>query len=208
VHGERLGSIFERLWRMAGLMQRDTGPGTRSWYAVRKQLLRAASMTDTLPFGCLYVPERFHVHERELIHARRRDFWNSADPSTPLLLIGELKGLRPARTGFQFVIRHLPDTPFGVDETLYGSFSRRFESELAWWSQHSDSKLVLMGTFTADRGDSPVMVEAHATLVDWQWVPVLPNVQGPSSRDPEFVSQSVGPRRQSGQAAMAPLAGR
>lgn len=176
-----LRGLLHYLWDQSELTRWQPGfAGKRSWATVRRHLLTAAQ--HKLAAGSdlrsrLYVPEPFSVEERDAINARRLALWPQAMP-TPgkpqrlMLLIGEVKGIVPARRGYKAVIKHVPDQAFTVDEALYRRLGRRFEAELALWGASDDVHMVIIATFALGLCGLPAIAELSLMPTTRQWLPV------------------------------------
>jgi hypothetical protein len=176
-----LRALLHYLWDQAELTHWKPGfAGRRSWFTVRKHLLRAAEnkfMRGHPLRASLYIPEVFSVEQRDAINKRRLQQWNYATlaPGAPqqlMLMIAEVKGIVPARFGYKLVIKHLPDQAFGVDEALFRKLSKCFGSELALWSASESLHLLVIATFGLVESGIPIIIELSLLPTTGQWLPV------------------------------------
>lgn len=107
-----------------------------------------------------------------------------------MILIGEVKGIEPARFGEKIMIRHLPDWPFLMDEDMARRFHKRFavEEEL-WRSDEREGHLVIAASFAISPSGLPQLIESAVMPVSREWLP-YENVE-----DLALVTKAVGDRR-------------
>jgi hypothetical protein len=176
-----LRGLLHYLWDQAELTKWHPGfAGKRTWSTVRRQLLRASedkfARGDSLR-SRLYIPETFFLDQRDAINARRSAQWLRAlsapgKPQSLMLLIGEVKEMKPARYGFKAVVKHVPDQAFAVDQQLYRRLGRRFETELALWGATDRMHMVIIATFSVTETGIPVISELSLLPVTRHWLPV------------------------------------
>lgn len=176
-----LRGLLHYLWDQAEQTRWHPGfAGKRSWANVRRHLLQAAehklARGDALR-ARLYVPEPFSVEERDAINTRRLAQWQHAVAAAGkaqhlMLLIGEVKEILPARYGFKAIVKHVPDQAFVIDEQLYRRLGRRFEHELALWSNTDDMHMMLIATFGVSSSGVPTIHELSLMPATRQWLPV------------------------------------
>lgn len=176
-----LRGLLHYLWNQAELTRWHPGfEGRRSWGTVRRQLLHAAEQMSTggeLLATRLYVPEPFHVDQRNAIIERRRDMWACAGgPSDGrqrlLLLIAEVKEILPARHGHKAVIKHVPDVGFAMDDSIYHRLAQRFGQELELWSASDSIRMLMIATLTISAAGLPHIAELSLMTATTQWLPV------------------------------------
>jgi hypothetical protein len=176
-----LRGLLHYLWDQAELTRWQPGfAGRRHWATVRHHLLRAAESMVTRSGALrqrLYVPEVFAVERRAEINARRLAQWmqaaaGPAERQHLMLLIGEVKEIVPARYGYKAVIKHVPDQPLALDETLYRRLGRRFERELSLWSASDGLHMIVIATFGINPGGVPTIEEMSLMATNAQWIPV------------------------------------
>jgi hypothetical protein len=176
-----LRALLHYLWDQAELTHWKPGfGGRRSWFTVRKHLLRAAEnkfMRGHSLTASLYIPEVFSVDQRVALHLRRAQQWARAShqegsPQQLMLMIAEVKEITPTRFGHKAVIKHIPEQAFMLDEQLYRRMGRRFESELALWGASEDIHMVIIATFRVAAAGIPTIVELSLMTVTRCWLPV------------------------------------
>ncbi|WP_250111954.1 DUF1173 family protein, partial [Escherichia coli] len=88
--------------------------GRRSWYVVRRELLKAASSKMTKGqqlLSLLHIPESFSLDRADEIRQRQRESMARLSESTSarMILVGEVKAIEAARFGTCLVVKHMPD---------------------------------------------------------------------------------------------------
>src|SRR3546814_3408957 len=132
--------------------------GKRNWRIVSWYLRQAArgKFTKGKPLATrLYVPEPFNVEKETEIAARRLSAWapmqQHGSAQQFMMLIGELKSIDTARFGHKLIIKHLPDAPLMVDDTLLPRPNKRFGDEMELWQTDDDRHLIVIATFSVGR---------------------------------------------------------
>jgi len=180
-HKLSLRGLLHYLWDQAELTHWKPGfAGRRSWFTVRKHLLRAAEnklMRGHPLRASLYIPEVFSVDQREALQLRRTQQWSRASqqegsPQQLMLMIAEVKEITPARFGQKAVIKHIPDQAFMLDEQLYRRLGRRFASVLSLWGACEDMHMVIIATFSVSDAGIPNVVELSLMPVTQHWLPI------------------------------------
>jgi hypothetical protein len=180
-HKLSLRALLHYLWDQAELTHWKPGfGGRRSWFTVRKHLLRAAEnkfMRGHPLKASLYIPEVFSVDQRDALQLRRAQQWARAShqegsPQQLMLMIAEVKEITPTRFGHKAVIKHIPDQAFMLDEQLYRRLGRRFASVLSLWGACEDLHLVIIATFSASDAGIPNVVELFLMPVTQHWLPI------------------------------------
>ena len=120
---------------------------------------------------------------------------DSVEPDR-LLLIGELKAMPPARVGYEFMIKHVPDLPFEADDGSYDFVRQRFAAELALWGS-SAVRMILIGAFNTDGQGRPRLQDLHLMPVSPQWLPVR------HAPDRDQIEQHADLRSEAGESAVA-----
>jgi hypothetical protein len=180
-HKLSLRALLHYLWDQAELTHWKPGfGGRRSWFTVRKHLLRAAEnkfMQGHALKARLYIPEVFSVDQRDALQMRRAQQWARAthqegSPQHLMLMIAEVKEITPTRFGHKAVIKHLPEQAFMLDEPLYRRTGRRFASELSLWGACEDLHMVIIATFSVSDAGIPNVVELFLMPVTQHWLPI------------------------------------
>ena len=176
-----LRGLLHYLWDQAELTKWHPGfAGKRTWGTVRRQLLSASedmfARSDSLR-SRLYIPETFFLDQRDAMNARRSAQWLQAvsapgKPQRLMLLIGEVKGIVPARYSFKVVVKHLPDQAFSIDQKLYRRLGRHFETELALWGAYDYLHMMIIATFSVAETGVPVISELSLMPVTQHWLPI------------------------------------
>ncbi|MCB0905793.1 MAG: DUF1173 domain-containing protein [Nocardioidaceae bacterium] len=174
-----LRAVLHYLWQEADLATWSPGmAGKRNWRIVSWHLRQAArgKFTKGKPLATkLYVPEPFNAEKKAEIAARRLSAWapmqqhGTAQPF--MMLIGELKAIDPARFGHKLVIRHLPDAPLMVDDTLLDRLNKRFGDELERWRGNNEGHLMVIATFSVGRAGLATAEEVSLVMTDRNWLP-------------------------------------
>jgi hypothetical protein len=180
-HKLSLRALLHYLWDQAELTHWKPGfGGRRSWFTVRKYLLRAAEnkfMRGHTLKASLYIPEVFSVDQRDALHLRRAQQWARAahqegSPQCLMVMIAEVKEITPSRFGHKAVIKHIPDQAFMLDEQLYRRMGRRFASVLSLWGGCEDLHMVIVATFSVTAAGIPNLVELFLMPVTEHWLPI------------------------------------
>jgi hypothetical protein len=174
-----LRAVLHYLWQEADLATWTPGmEGKRNWRIVSWYLRQAArgKFTKGKPLATkLYVPEPFNVEKKTEIAARRLSAWaplqQHGSAQQFMMLIGELKEIASARFGHKLVIRHLPDAPLMVDDTLLARLNKRFGDELELWQNNDDGHLMVIATFSVGRAGLATAEEISLVMTDRNWLP-------------------------------------
>lgn len=181
--GSRLSlrGLLHYLWYQAELMHwHPWFEGKRSWSTVRKLLTKAAEKKIVRGHSLqsmLYIPEVFCVEQREAINTRRYSQWLNAvaSPGRPhrlMLMIAEVKEIAPAKFGHLFVMKHVPDQAFALDDQLYRRLIRRFEALLSLWGTSKSLHMVVIATFFVSERGFPSISELYLMPVTSHWLPI------------------------------------
>lgn len=175
-----LRSLLHYLWHQAELTAwTSRWLGKRHWFNIRWHLIEAARQM-TVKGGMLsdmvFVPEPFRVTEKAAIEQRRAVAMAPAlqprsGPRKLMILVGEVKDVTPARNGHRLVVKHMPDFPFMLDETLHRRLLAHFENELALWDADEQSHLMMIATFGIAASGLAVIEEIALMVVAENWVP-------------------------------------
>lgn len=175
-----LRSLLHYLWHEAELTAWTARwAGKRHWWNVRWHLIEAArhmTVKGGMLSDVLLVPEPFRSADKAAIEQRRVTALATVlpprtGPRKLMILVGEVKDIAPARNGHRLIIKHLPDFPFVLDETLYRRLQVRFENEIALWSANQDSHLIAIATFGLTLAGLAVVEEMALIVVSENWVP-------------------------------------
>jgi len=176
-----LRNFVTSLWHRAELTRWQPGfEEKRSWSTVRRHLLAAAAKggpVTALTSKRLYIPEVFRLADRESIRDRRLASWNLARESVgrggwPLILIGELKRLSPARDHFEATIKHIPDQAFQIDDKLYRWMTNNLSGEFELWGASADVRLIVAAPFSVPAAGRPRIECLSLLPVSLHWLPV------------------------------------
>lgn len=175
-----LRSLLHYLWHQAELTAwTSRWTGKRHWWNIRWHLIEAAlqmTVKGSMLSDVLFVPEPFRASDKAAIKQR----WAVAlAPALPprsgprklMVLVGEVKDISPARTGYRLIIKHMPDFPFMLDQELQRRLRARFESELMLWSADEASHLMAIATFGLTSTGLAVIEEMALMVVSENWIP-------------------------------------
>lgn len=175
-----LRGLLHYLWHEAELtVWTSRWKGKRFWWTVRNHLVEAAKQM-TVRGGAmsdiLFVPETFRADRKDAIEKRRAEALlpavaPKAGPRRLMVLVGEVKGLEPARSGQKLVVKHMPGFPFIVDDGLQRRLRSRFEKEFSLWEADADSHLMVIATFGMNPAGLAIIEEIALMLVSENWVP-------------------------------------
>jgi hypothetical protein len=174
-----LRAVLHYLWQEADLATWSPGmAGKRNWRIVSWYLRQAArgKFTKGKPLATkLYVPEPFNLEKKTEIAVRRLSAWapmqHHGSAQQFMMLIGELKAIDPARFGHKLVIKHLPDAPLMVDDTLLTRLNKRFGDELELWQSDDEGHLMVIATFSVGRAGMATAEEISLVMTDRNWLP-------------------------------------
>lgn len=177
----RLLALLHELWTRAELTRWHPGfAGKRHWGIVRRHVLHAARLIRT-PAGAvlrrLYVPEVFNVERADRIRERREARWRwieREDGNTlpSMIVIGELKALRPGHRVARAWLKHVPDCPFVLRGSVLGRIEEGFDAELAMWGRHGDLHMVCIAAVARDRTGVATVVDIELMLCSPEWIPL------------------------------------
>lgn len=175
-----LRAVLHYLWQEADLATWHPGmAGKRNWRIVSWHLRQAArgKFTKGQPLATrLYIPEPFTAAKKTEIAARRLSAWAPLQPASGtaqpfMMLIGELKNIEPARFGHKLIIKHLPDAPLMIDDTLLDRLNRRFGNELELWQSDTEGHLMVITTFSVGLTGVAHVEELSVVMTDVNWLP-------------------------------------
>lgn len=174
-----LRAVLHYLWQEADLATWSPGMGgKRNWRVVSWHLRQAArgKFIKGKPLATrLYVPEPFNVEKKTEIAGRRLSAWapmqQHGSAQQFMMLIGELKAIDPARFGHKLVIKHLPDAPLMVDDTLLARLNKRFSDEMELWQTDDEGHLMVIATFSVSRAGLATAEEISLVMTDRNWLP-------------------------------------
>ncbi|GAW47928.1 MULTISPECIES: DUF1173 domain-containing protein [unclassified Nocardioides] len=174
-----LRAVLHYLWQEADLATWSPGmDGKRNWRIVSWYLRQAArgKFTKGKPLAArLYIPEPFSVEKKTEIAVRRLTAWaplqQHGSSQQFMMLIGELKEIAAARFGHKLVIKHLPDAPLMVDDTLLTRLNKRFGDELELWQANDQGHLMVIATFSVGRAGLTTAEEISLVMTDRNWLP-------------------------------------
>lgn len=193
-----LKGLLYYLWDQAELTRWHPGfEGKRSWGAVRRHLLHAAEgkYTCGAPLSQrLFIPEPFSSETMADTEARRVATWGKVKERPGghqqlLLLVAEAKRIEPSRFGHRLVVKHLPDSAFAIEASLYRALARRFPEELALWDASERVRLIAVATFGVSIGGVPKLSELCLMPVTREWLPIT------SVPEQRLISRLIADRR-------------
>jgi hypothetical protein len=175
-----LRSLLHYLWHQAELTAWTARwAGKRYWWNIRWHLVEAARLMMVkggMLSDILFVPEPFRAMDKAAIEQRRAAALVPALPpkSGPrqlMVLVCEIKDFAPTRNGYRLIVKHLPDFPFMLDESLHRRLKQRFENELALWGADEASHLIAIATFGMSPAGLAVVEDMALMVVTENWVP-------------------------------------
>lgn len=176
-----LRALLHYLWREAGLHRWVPAmAGKRSWYVIRKHLLKAAESNfvgGRMLADMLYIPEPFILEEKDAIAARRLAHFERlrhgrGTDTSLFIVVGEVKEIGEARYGKRIVFKHLPDCPFMLRNDIAERLERKFMQERELWNMFDDLHLVACGTASIGQSGIPAIEELTLMLASAQWLPL------------------------------------
>jgi hypothetical protein len=176
-----LRGTLHYLWDQAGLNRWSPAmAGKRSWFVVRKHLLRAADnkVAKGSALGAtLFIPEQFSVERKDEITERRlaklARIWAPAQGTRKLMLLaGEVKQIERARYGHKLVVKHLPDMPLMLADDTHKRMNKRFANDLSLWNADESTHLVVGATFGFSAVGTAEVEELALIVVSGHWIPI------------------------------------
>lgn len=150
--------------------------GRRSWYVVRRELLKAASskMTKGQPLpALLHIPESFSLDRADEIRQRQRESLARLSESTSarMILMGEVKAIEDARYGKCLVVKHMPDAKLMMTDDLHKHLVSRFAHQMQIWGQLEVSHLMMLATISRS-AQGVLSIEAACLMnTNEHWLP-------------------------------------
>jgi hypothetical protein len=155
--------------------------GRRNQGVVRKYLLEAAADVDVAGGSLadrMFVPEAFNEGVKAEVARRRREKLAMLKPdggSTPLaLLIGEFKTVEATEQGRRVWIRHMPDAPLLVEDSVWQRLTRRYMP--LFEARDADTglrvRLVMAALIKARREFTYEIDAASLMMTSEHWIPV------------------------------------
>ena len=182
--GRRLSlrALLDYLWHEADLVAWSPGmTGKRHWSVVSWHLREAARTIRAKGHPLaerVYLPDPFRVDQKAEISARRITAWQGAAPRSGrvqqlMVLIAEVKTIQASRhgSGYQLLLKHMPDAPVFLDENLHRRMTRRFARELDLWTADENGHLIAIATFAVGRGGCATAQEIALMPTTQQWLP-------------------------------------
>ena len=179
----RLGirALLHYLYEEAGLNKwYPAMSGKRNWYVIRKHLLAAAQGKQAKKndlYDILLIPEPFKSERAEELKAARSNFLNQFKESdtnkTSLmgLLVGEVKSIEASRYGYKMLIKHMPEKPIFLSESVHKKISKYFANELSIFEEMESIHLMVISTFLMTPSSNLQVDTMSLMLVDRNWVP-------------------------------------
>jgi hypothetical protein len=175
-----LRGLLHLLWEQADLVRWTPAmTGKRNWHVVYRRLqgalegnvVRGAALRDLI-----YIPELFVLDQKEQIARRRaealrRAFPTGNGPRSLVIVVGDVKEIRPARFGFRLLLKHAPDFPLMLTEELHRRAARKFETELTAWNVLDDVHLIVIATFEINEAGIPLVAEINLMTTTSNWLP-------------------------------------
>ncbi|MGV1009109.1 MAG: DUF1173 family protein [Dermatophilaceae bacterium] len=182
--GRRLSlrALLDYLWHEADLVAWSPGmTGKRHWGVVSWHLREAARTIRAKGHPLaerVYLPEPFRVEHKAEISARRITAWQGTAPRSGrvqqlMVLIAEVKTIQASRhgSGYQLLLKHMPDAAVFLDEDLHRRMTRRFARELDLWTADEHGHLIAIATFAVGRGGYAAAQEIALMPTTQQWLP-------------------------------------
>lgn len=175
-----LRGLLHYLWHEAELTEwTSRWKGKRHWWKVRWHLIESARQMIVKGgqlSDILFVPEPFRSENKDTIEQRRAAALQhamppKAGPRKLMVLVGEVKGFEPARSGQKLIIKHMPGFPFIVDDVLHRRLQARFEREFSLHAVDDHSHLIAVATFGMNAAGLAIVEEAALMVVSENWVP-------------------------------------
>ncbi len=182
-----LKAMLHFLWDRAQFNRwRPAMAGRRNWAVVRKFPIEAAASSSAKgkPLSdTVYIPEMFDPERADAIVQRRQAFLSRAVQSqgnrrSLAILVGEVKGIQPARSGSRLIIKHAPRFPFMLAEDVDRRMTKVFARELALWDASPDSQFIAAATFGVGLSGIAAVETIALMMVSEKWIPFESQYEG------------------------------
>ena len=179
-----LRSLIHRVWENAKFNQwYPNMGGKRNYYVLRKYLLEAAKkikIKGMVLQECLYIPEEYKPGDAKEITQRRKVLFlqlHSPDEDVQfkkMIMVGELKEIRTLDTGgYAFIVKHVPDCQFLVDEKSLDRIVKKYEEEIDMFhTRKGEIKLIVACVFYARRENIYQIDTVYLMMVTPTWIPI------------------------------------
>jgi hypothetical protein len=150
--------------------------GKRNWYIVRREILNAAhscTVKSQALYSSIFLPENFAIDKIDDIKARAQSVLGPciSSPEKIMIMIGEVKEIRPAHYGHKLVILHSADRSVNLDYDEWRRFEKRFAVELALWMNADSGHLIFAGSFSITKQGLMRFYEMTIMPVTDEWLP-------------------------------------
>lgn len=88
------------------------------------------------------------------------------------ILIGELVEISSARFGYKIRVKHLPDSPIFLSESLFKQINKRFQHEFSIFNEYESTHFLFIATFFLTPSGNPQIESISFMNVDENWLPV------------------------------------
>jgi Protein of unknown function (DUF1173) len=174
-----LGALLHLLFDESGLSRWSPNmEGKRSWFVVRRELLKAAGsiVVKRRPLSdVLYIPETFDSNRVGAIKDERaKRLRRLGQPGARMILIAEWMHAERVGLGWRVTFKHLPDVPAFVDQEVYEKLQSN--SKEAWECRTSagiEGARAVMIAAIARTPDIGLQIEAGSLIcTSREWLPV------------------------------------
>ncbi|OLP62656.1 hypothetical protein BJF93_07140 [Xaviernesmea oryzae] len=175
-----LRGLLHYLWQEGELTEWTAlWAGKRGWGRVRSSLLDAArhmKVSGGALSDILFVPEVFQSEAKAAISARRTAALASLVPTAAgrrklMVLVGEVKETQDARIGRKLLVKHMPDYPLMIDDSVWRRLQKRYAAELALWEADPSLHLIAITTFGLNAAGLPAIEEIALMIATENWIP-------------------------------------
>ncbi len=174
-------AVLHYLYEEAGLNKwYPAMEGKRSWTIIRHHLLLASEDTtakNNKLAEILLIPEAFNYKKIDDIKSRRaafiKNFHSKTKEVIPFgLLVGEVKSLEKSKFNYKLLIKHLPEMPVYLTDTLYRRINKQFSKEFTLFQNDESLHFLAIATFSLSPADNLQIETIALMIVDENWLPV------------------------------------
>lgn len=175
-----LRGLLHYLWEEAGLNRWSPKMNNkRNWFVVRKYIQEKliAMSAKNLPLAeSLFLPEFYRMEDEADIELRRKKalkplYEHKDGKQNLMIVVGEIKSIKPATYDYVMVLKHLPRMPIYLHTDLFTRMNKKFANEIALSTVNEDCHLMVIGTFGMSKTGVATFNELSLMIVDKHWLP-------------------------------------
>ncbi len=153
--------------------------GRRGWGTIYKYLSAAVAAKYTKGQDLasqIFIPEPWDSEKKDVIVQARKARMIPLTKSESghrqlMIMVAELKEIKPGRYGSKLIFKHLPELPFFIDSGSLEASQKRFENLYALWDTITDSHMICICTFGLGASGVATIEQHSLMLVNESWIP-------------------------------------